>query len=655
MAYDEEESLAKQLLHEKSKLLQLQKMAKMLTIEFNSDNFCQGSQYIYDFFEIPRREGGFSKEEFAAAFPKKYQQELRSALYEYEGTQLTHINISFVNPRYQRRFLSCSIDAQVEQTLVVIQDISERVTAENFSRQSQHSLDIFLSHVAEAVITINEEGKIGRFNPAAEQMFQYSASEVIGRNVRILMPEPYASEHDEYIHRFLETSESKVIGKNRELVAKRKDGETFPIFLRVAELTKDTNSAIMGGARFLATVQDLSVWNKQQEAVQRSYRMESLGQLAGGIAHDFNNMLGVLSVNLDLLGQANLSEAQVTRLERCNRSVDKAKRLTRKFLQFSRKNMQHARVVDAVALTNGMHDILHRLLPDRIAFRIITPPLTLPIFIDQDDFEDCITNLVINARDAISDTGQIIVKVFPPTPLSNEESFYLPGNRDTIGRYIRLDITDTGCGIPKDKLHSIFHPFYTTKKKDKGTGLGLSMVYAFVNRSNGLVAVKSGPGDGTCMSIFLPEADHKQLICSDESQSSKVSDISLFKSEGEEKILVIEDNLDVLASTADTLRSLNYQVITSNSSEYVENILDCDPAINHVLSDINIPNAMSGLQLYELLKSKNRAIKFGLMTGYSEQLLKDWPKDVKEKMVLDKPFSAFELARFVSQMDKLNT
>ncbi len=648
----ENERLSSQLREERNKLARAQELAQLITIEFNEQGETTVNAELSNLLRRSFERDTLSLEEFARLFNGFQRSRLMSAFRQGENVKSTVFDLSYKSPLGNKLYLSCYYESKAGKSLLVVQDITSRVAAEAFSQMSLRNLETFLSHVAEAIVAINRNGMITVFNPAAEKMFGFKEAEVIGESVSLLMPIEYAAHHGRYMQEFIAGGDPKVIGKTRELSAKRKDGQVFPIFLRVVEMDYDDElEASDDDSHFLATIQDLTEWKRQEEALQRSYRMDAMGQLVGGIAHDFNNILGVLSVNLDLMNQSLAGDSNAKRMERCLKNVDKAKGLTKKFLQFSRRQSQELRCIDSVQLVESVRDMLSRALPRDIELFYSVPNEVLPVLVDQSDFEDSIANLIINAKDAISGRGKIVLGVGQVSVKNASQIPLFTGERLPVGEYVIIQVADTGSGIDRERLNSVLNPFFTTKAPGKGTGLGLSMVYGFIKRSGGQMNIESVPNQGTTMSLYLP----MQALDSVEDLEAHVappSNISKIKNSSLNKILVVDDELDLLASISDMLVELRYQVVTATYADSAIDILSRDQSIDVVLSDILLPGDANGLDLAKAVKQKNSDIRLGLMTGYVDPALFE-QCEALEIPILTKPFSLQQLGEFVQSLQVL--
>jgi PAS domain S-box-containing protein len=275
----------------------------------------------------------------------------------------------------------------------------------------------------------------------------------------------------------------------------------------------DTGAVLLHG--FFRDVTERKRAEQERQALEdrlrQSQKMEAVGQLAGGVAHDFNNMLAVI-INYASFLEDSLEKDDPRRADvgEILASADRAAALVRQLLTFSRRDIARPQVLDAGRVISGLGRFLRTSVPESIALEIDVPDSPLWTTIDPNQLEQVLTNLAVNARDAMSEGGRLEIRA---------ESVELePGPGRTLalaaGRYVRLTVADTGAGIPGDIAERIFEPFYTTKPPGRGTGLGLAMVYGIITEAGGDIQLESRPGEGTRFDVFLPWADARARVAS---------------------------------------------------------------------------------------------------------------------------------------------
>lgn len=484
-------------------------------------------------------------------------------------------------------------------------------------------------------MTIDEGGIVGSFSPGAEDIFGFSADEVIGQNVNMLMPEPDRSRHDGYLEHYIKTGEKKIIGQGREMDAGRKDGTRVPIRLMVSELELD------GARHFLGILHDLTSDRKRQAELQRAQKMEAVGQLTGGLAHDFNNLLTVVIGNLELL-EMRTDDAKLHEL--INEALEASSlgaALTSQLLSFSKGQSLAPESVALNALVDTMLPILERTLDEKISIETQLAGDLLMTLADPGQIESALLNLAINARDAMPEGGTLTIET---RNVALDADFAASQIDVTPGDYVCLSVTDTGSGMTADTQSRVFEPFFTTKGPGAGSGLGLSMVYGFAKQSGGHVAVYSEVGQGTTVNLFLP-VDSVAVGDNTAASSAKVATAD------NETILVVEDDPKVLRLTVARLEELNYKVIAASNGPDAVDILKRNKSIDLVLSDVVMPGGMTGFAVAAKALELRPDLKILLATGYAKGVE---PRDAAaaeaEHKMLRKPYGLQELARALREL-----
>ncbi len=371
------------------------------------------------------------------------------------------------------------------------------------ARSYQLRLESILDNIVDGLITIDERGSVQSYNKACERMFGYEASEVIGQNIKMLMPSPYTENHDQYLQSYRETGRRKIIGIGREVEAKRKDGTVFPIDLSVAEV-KIGNQRIFSGI-----IRDLSERRMQEDQFRHVQKMEAVGQLTSGVAHDFNNLLTVVLGNTRLIrkimamAEKHPVFADITeRIDDIDAAAQRGADLVRRLMVFTRQRPLQKTIVDINASIREAQGLLTRALGEMVQIKMILQENVDHVQIDQDQFVNALINIAVNARDAMPGGGILTIET-KNTTIDRRYASQYPGL--TPGAYIMIAISDTGTGMPEEVRSRIFEPFFTTKKAGEGTGLGLSMVYGFVQQSEAHIEVQSELDRGTTFKIYIPK------------------------------------------------------------------------------------------------------------------------------------------------------
>ena len=387
---------------------------------------------------------------------------------------------------------------------------------------------------------------------------------------------------------------------------------------------------------------DITDHKQTEQALRRAQKMDAIGQLTGGIAHDFNNILGIILGNLDLLEHYVAGEKRsLRRVEIIRKSAQRAADLTRKLLGFSRQQSGETIVTNINQLMLGMQSLIARSVTPQVEVECLFAQDLWLTRIDPGDFEDALLNLVINAHDAMPDGGHLILRT--RNCLADSE-FRLQHPEIAPGEYIQLSVRDNGRGIPPEQHERIFEPFFTTKALGKGTGLGLAMVFGFVKRSAGYIKVVSEPDRGTTFQIFLPRAAETE-----DAQTPTGAGIDV-PERGDETILLVDDERDLLELAHESLQSLGYRMIIANDGHQALQLLTAEPAIDLLCSDVVMPGGINGYQLAERAMAMRPNLKLLLVSGYNENIDMQRNHALPGTHLLSKPYTRLELARRVRKL-----
>ena len=392
-------------------------------------------------------------------------------------------------------------DERNSSILQINSDITalKRTQAELVTREAH--LRSILDTVPEAMIVIDDRGVVTSFSAAAAQLFGYGPDDVIGRNVKMLMPAPYREEHDGYVGRYLATGEARIIGYGRVVKGLTKGGEVFPMELAVGE------AQASGQRIFTGFIRDLTARQKMEEELRQSQKMEAIGQLTGGVAHDFNNLLTVITGNLEMLEPSLNNPRDREMLREAQDAVQDGAKLTAQLLAFGRRQPLNPEPTDIGPLVSNFAELLRRTLGEANELSVVTTGSTHLAVVDAPQLQNALLNLAINARDAMPGGGRLTIEISHARLDADYAQMY-PEVR--TGPYVLIAVTDTGEGMSDDVRQRAFEPFFTTKPTGAGTGLGLSMVYGFVKQSGGNVQLYSELGRGTSVRVFLPLAEGVQ-------------------------------------------------------------------------------------------------------------------------------------------------
>ncbi|MEF2546149.1 ATP-binding protein [Aurantimonas sp. E1-2-R+4] len=385
-----------------------------------------------------------------------------------------------------------------------------------------------------------------------------------------------------------------------------------------------------------------------EEQFAKSQKMQAIGNLAGGIAHDFNNVLTIITASVDfLLLNHRTGDPSFQDLLLIKQSANRAASLVRQLLAYSRRQTMRPKMLNLTDVVADMHLLLKRVSGDHAKLERHHARDLWPVMADIGQFEQVITNLVQNARDAMPDGGTITIST------RNVEAAEARGfayAELTEGEYVLVEVADTGTGIPSDLAERIFEPFFTTKEIGKGTGLGLSMVYGIVKQSSGFIFVDSKAGEGTVFRIFLPRHIPDQVAAAKIAASAIAPSNAKLDLSGTASILLVEDEDHVRAGNVRALKMRGYDVHEAASGiEALEVMEELDGQIELVVSDVVMPE-MDGPSLLREMRKKRPDLKFIFVSGYAEDAFaKNLPEGEKFGF-LAKPFSLRELAVAVKTM-----
>jgi signal transduction histidine kinase len=383
---------------------------------------------------------------------------------------------------------------------------------------------------------------------------------------------------------------------------------------------------------------------RAEEALRQSQKMEAVGQLTGGIAHDFNNLLTGISGSLQLL-ETRIAQG---RLDAVPRYIDaaqgatrRAAALTQRLLAFSRRQTLDPKPTNLNRLIAGMEELVRRTTGPTIVVEVVGAVGLWPVLIDQNQLENALLNLCINARDAMPDGGRLTIETANRwLDVNNGTERDLPP-----GQYVSLCVTDTGTGMSKETIGRIFEPFFTTKPLGQGTGLGLSMIYGFVRQSNGQIRVYSELGHGTTMCLYLPR-HHGEADGSDPDEER----VGSFEPGYGETVLIIDDEPSVRLLMVEVLQDAGYRVLEAGDGPGGLKILQSETRIDLLLTDVGLPGGMNGRQVADAGRALRPDLKVLFITGYAENAVVGNGHLEPGMQVITKPFSIEGLANRVRDM-----
>ena len=385
---------------------------------------------------------------------------------------------------------------------------------------------------------------------------------------------------------------------------------------------------------------DITAQKQLESQLYHVQKMDAIGSLTGGIAHDFNNILTAI-LGYSLLSLKGLPEQSPVKknIEGIYHAAEKAAALTRQLLAFSRKQVLNMQAVNLCTVVTEMEDMILRLIGEDIRLKVSFNVRDAYVNADRIQLDQVLLNLVVNARDAMPEGGQISI-VLDRMRLETGSAGKQQGARP--GDYVRLRVSDTGEGIPREILDKIFEPFYTTKAQGKGTGLGLATVYGIIKQHNGTISVESETGHGSRFTILLPAV--QEAMPGEETRE----DDTLVQ--GTETILVVDDEQTVCELVADSLRPLGYTVVTAPcASEAIKLVMAGTRKIDLVLTDVLMPG-MNGRELVQSLAGLDSEIRVLYMSGYTDNAITPQGHLEKGTHFIGKPFTPYGLARKIREV-----
>jgi two-component system, cell cycle sensor histidine kinase and response regulator CckA len=377
-----------------------------------------------------------------------------------------------------------------------------------------------------------------------------------------------------------------------------------------------------------------------QEQLQQAMKMEAVGRLAGGIAHDFNNLLTAITGHLELMRlDLAATDPVMPSVEAIGKAADSAAALTQQLLAFSRRQIIEPRVLNLNDLVAGLQRMATRLIGEDIAVETKLAPDLEAVKVDPGQFNQVLLNLVVNARDAMPDGGVLVIET---SNVDLDEHYCSSHPYLKPGPFVRLAVSDTGCGMTEDVKQHLFEPFFTTKPKGKGTGLGLATIFGAVKQAGGAIEVYSEPDRGTTFKLYLPrvEAPAEKLI-----RETLRPDIP----RGRETILLVEDEQIVRDVALAVLTRLGYRVLpAANGGEALMHAEKFDGHIDLLMTDVVMPG-MNGRELAERLLQVHPGVRVLYTSGYTEDVIVHHGVVDEDLEFIGKPYSLAALAMKVRE------
>ncbi len=492
-----------------------------------------------------------------------------------------------------------------------------------------------LESATQAILAVDAAGRIVLANRRSEELFGFTREELLQASVEMLIPESKRSLHEDQRKEYLAQPRVRPMGIGMDLAARRKDGAEFPVEVSLSHIQTEQ------GCFAIAFISDISQRKLLEEQLTHAQKMEAVGRLAGGVAHDFNNMLTVISgYNRMVLDDLPPDDPLRINAEEIQVAADRAAGLTSQLLTFSRRQIVRPRVICVNTILAETEKMLRRLIGEDILLVLKPAPEAGNVRADPGHIEQAVVNLVVNARDAMPNGGNITIETANTTLDATYARSHLGVNP---GDFVMIAVSDTGHGMDAETRRHIFEPFYTTKPKGKGTGLGLATVYGMVKQSGGDIWVYSEPGKGTTFKLYFPRVAEPAAV-------SEIRGVEMAKVHGSETILVVEDEDAVRDLTVAILRQLGYGVLAASSGQEALATAQAYPSdISLLVTDVVMPG-MSGKQLADALLLTRPEMRVLYVSGYTENTVLNQGGLGPGVDFLPKPFNRQIIAGRIRQM-----
>ena len=520
-------------------------------------------------------------------------------------------------------------------------DITEQKKAEDALRESEEKLKAIFNAANVGFSITDEQGNYVMYNNWWLNYLGYRADELKNKtNLDITHPDDIETSRVN----FLKVVAGEISNYRIEKRFIRKDGSAVWGDLSVSPV-KDREGRVQLMVGIVNDITDRKYSEEEREKLQaqlnQSQKMESVGRLAGGVAHDFNNMLGAIFGYTELsLRKIEPEHPAYSYLQDIKKAAERSASLTKQLLAFARKQTVAPKILDLNETVEGMLKMLRQIIGEDISLEWLPSPNPVMIKMDPAQIDQLFVNLCVNSRDAITNTGKVIIETgsvfFTENDTVRDESI-LPGD------YVMLIISDNGAGMDRETQEHLFEPFFTTKETGRGTGLGLATVYGIVKQNNGFINVYSEPGLGTTFRIYLPQHYAKP--------ENKVPESAVNEpGRGNQTLLFVEDEAMLLNINSEILEQLGYTVLTASSpAEALKIAGEYRGNIDLLITDVIMPG-MNGRDLAEKISDLHPGIKLLFMSGYTASVIAHHGVLEEGVHFLQKPFSLNDLAEKVKKI-----
>ncbi|MFW6146061.1 MAG: PAS domain S-box protein [Planctomycetota bacterium] len=596
-------------------------------------------------FDVPReRMVGRTVAEFFGR--DRFDEEIKPRLDRCLSGHALRFEMQFDFPAKGRRWMEMGYyphrddDGRVAAVVVHGLDLTERRQAEAALRDSEERYRAVFEQSSEGILLVRDV--VIECNRRAAEILGRSREGLIGHSLLEFAPPAQEGGRDTRA-RYRKVRDKIYVGQPQRSVWRclREDGSVVEVDVQARAITVGGQAAALLVARDLTELRQAEAEKARlEEQYRQVQKLEAVGRLAGGVAHDFNNMLSVILGNVELAQeQVDPSGPLRASLGEVRKAAERSAELTRQLLAFARKQTVTPRVLDLNETLAGQLNMLHRLIGENIDLTWRPGPDLWPVEIDPGQVAQVLTNLCVNARDAIEGVGAVTIAT---ENVHADKTFRIDPGEVPPGDYVRLTVSDTGAGMDAETRQHAFEPFFTTKASGEGTGLGLSTVYGIVKQNGGYIGVDSEPGRGTTVRIHLP-----RYLGAAERRGAQEATTPF--SRGHETVLFVEDEPSILKLGKIMLEALGYRVLTAATpGEAIALARDHEGRIDLLITDVIMPE-MDGRDLAARIGEMHPDVKWLFISGYAADIIAH--RGILDKGVhfIQKPFTKHDLAEQVRQ------
>ncbi|WFU41369.1 PAS domain S-box protein [Bradyrhizobium sp. CB82] len=521
--------------------------------------------------------------------------------------------------------------AEMKRFYFVGRDMTEARLAQESLLESEQLARNIIETSLDAFIQTDENGTILAWNSQAETLFGWRRDEALGRTaIDLIIAKGERRTISGGLQRFVASKDGRIVGRRREMMVRRRDGKEFKAEMSVTAMNRRE------GVLFNVFYRDLTDKIAADERIRHAEKMEAVGQLTGGVAHDFNNILTVITGTIEILAEAVQKEPQLAAITRMiDEAAARGAELTQHLLAFARKQPLQPREIDINSLIVDTAKLLRPTLGEHIQIESVFETESCVALVDPNQLTTALLNLALNARDAMSNGGKLILE----TGVAYLDDAYANINDIRPGNYVLIAVSDTGAGIPAKLLDRVFDPFFTSKGPGKGTGLGLSMVYGFIKQSAGHIRIYSEEGHGTTIKMYLPPG--MSATATGEGVTPDAIE------GGDETILVVEDDRLVRDYVLAQLHSLGYATLEAANAADALAIVTAGTPFDLLFTDVIMPGKMNGRQLADEILKSRPDLKVVYTSGYTENAIIHHGRLDSGVLLLAKPYRKSDLARIL--------